>query len=66
MSNSLTALPAGFRKVVYVVLFILGIVFTCFQAADGDWYLFAGSLIASLASAMAAANTPPTRVVNRG
>jgi hypothetical protein len=59
MSNPLTdVLPANIRKYAYAVLFLAGLVFTAFQAADGDWVQLAGGLIVSLTGLLAASNTP--------
>lgn len=51
-------LPAKARKVLYAVLFVLGLAFSAYQASDGDWYEFAAGLVGALLGAMAASNTP--------
>lgn len=56
------------RAVCYAVLFVASLVFSLFQAADGDWLLFAGSLITSFLGLVATANasvTPTTGEVNK-
>lgn len=55
------ALPAGARKVIYVVLLIVAAVFSAFQAAQGDWVVFVGGVLTALTGLLAASNTPPTR-----
>lgn len=49
-------LPARVRQIAYAVLFVAALVFACYQAADGDWLVFAGSVITSLLGALAASN----------
>ena len=53
-------LSPGVRAVLYAVLFLAALVFSVYQAADGDWLLFAGSLITSLLGLVAASNASPT------
>lgn len=58
MNNPLTdVLPAKVRKYVYALLFVLALVWAAWQAADGDWYEFAGGLVVALLGAMATSNT---------
>ena len=58
MSTPLTdVLPEKYRKVAYAVLFVLALAFAAWQAAEGDWVEFAGSLVTALFSATAASNT---------
>lgn len=52
------ALPARVRQVAYAVLFVAALAFATYQAADGDWLVFAGSLVTALLGALAASNTP--------
>lgn len=49
--------PARYRKAAYAVLTLALLVFTLFQAADGDWSQFTGSLLAALVTGTATANT---------
>ena len=57
-TNPLTdVLPARVRQIAYAILFLAALVFACYQAADGDWLVFAGSLITALLGATAASNT---------
>lgn len=55
-------IPARYRKVVYAVIALAALVFGIWQASDGDWTVFVGSLLAALVTATAASNTdvPPT------
>lgn len=58
MPNPLTdALSPTVRKYAYAVLFVAALVFATYQAADGDWLVFAGSLVTALLGALAASNT---------
>lgn len=63
MENPLVnVLTPAVRKWLYALLFLAALVFSLFQAADGDWLVFAGSLITSLLGLVAASNasvTPP-------
>lgn len=45
------------RKYLYAILFVSALVFGIYQAADGDWELFAGSLITSFLGLLASSNT---------
>ena len=55
--NPLTdALPARVRQIAYAVLFVVALAFAAWQASEGDWTLFAGSLVTSLLGALAASN----------
>lgn len=57
MNSPLTAvLSPKARAYLYAVVFVLGLVFTAVQAADGNWLEAAASLIASLTSALAGSN----------
>jgi hypothetical protein len=51
-------LPAPIRRALYAILFVAALVFAAFQAADGDWLLFFGSLFPALLGLLAAGNTP--------
>lgn len=58
MTNPLTdVIPAAARKYVYAVLALAAIVWSCYQAADGDWVQLVGGLIVALTGATAASNT---------
>lgn len=50
------------RAVLYAILFVAALVFAIYQASDGDWLEFTGSLIASLLGLVAASNASPTPV----
>ena len=57
MTNPLTdAIPAKWRKVVYAVVFVLGLAVTAWQASDGNWKVALASLIASLVPLLAHGN----------
>ncbi len=61
-ANPLTdVLPARVRLYFYAALFVAALVFTAWQAADGDWAMFVGGLITALGGATAASNTPARR-----
>lgn len=53
-------LSPGVRAVLYAVLSVAALVFSIYQAADGDWKLFVGSLLTSLLTLIAASNASPT------
>lgn len=58
MSNPLTdVLPPKVRRIAYAVVFVAGLVFAAYQAADGDWAQLAGAVLVSLTSLLAASNT---------
>lgn len=52
------ALPPKVRKVLYAAAFVLLLAFSAYQAADGDWWEFAGTFLAALVPLLAASNTP--------
>lgn len=62
-NNPLTGiLPTKARKFLYAVLFVAALVYSIYQASDGDWGTFVGSLLTSLLGLLAASNvrhTPP-------
>lgn len=59
VSNPLNDLiPARYRKYVYALASLAAIVFTVWQASEGDWKTFVGGLFAVLVPALAASNTP--------
>lgn len=56
--NPLTDLiPAAARKYVYGVVALAALVFSIYQASEGDWGVFVGSLLAALVNALALSNT---------
>lgn len=58
MSNPLTdAIPDALRKRLYALAFLAALVFTVYQAADGDWKQFVGGLLSALVTLLAASNT---------
>lgn len=55
--NPLTnVLPPKVRLYFYAALFVAALVFSAWQAADGDWALFIGGVIGALGGATAASN----------
>lgn len=50
------------RGVLYAALFVAALVFSIYQASDGDWLVFIGSLITALLGLVAASNVSPTPV----
>ena len=57
MNSPLTdVLPGRVRQIAYAVLFVVALGFAAYQAAGGDWLVFAGSLVTSLLGALAASN----------
>ena len=59
MSNPLTDLiPARYRKYLYAVAFVAGIVLAAYQANGGDWRATVGYLIGAVLAALAHGNTP--------
>lgn len=52
-------IPSVARKYLYAILFLASLVWTIYQASDGDWSQFIGGLIVALTSATAASNTHP-------
>ena len=58
MTNPLfDVIPAKARKYVYAVLALVALVFTVYQASNGDWVQFVAGLVAALTGATAASNT---------
>lgn len=63
MNNPLVnVLTPTVRKWLYAVLFLVSLVFSLYQASEGDWLIFAGSLISSLLGLVAASNASVTPV----
>lgn len=50
--------PAPYRRKVYAVVALASLGFGLYQASEGDWALFVGSLLAALTTGTAASNTP--------
>jgi glucose dehydrogenase len=50
-------LPQKARKIVYAILFVAALVFAIWQASDGNWEIFVGSLLAALVGLLASSNT---------
>ena len=57
MNPIANVLPARVRQIAYAVLFVAALVFSVYQASDGDWVTFAGGLVTALLGAVAASNT---------
>lgn len=49
--------PAKYRKLVYALLTLAALIFGIYQATEGDWTLFIGSVLTALTSGTAASNT---------
>lgn len=57
--NLLTdVIPAKARKYVYAAVTLAALIWGAFEASQGDWRVFTGSLITALVTATAASNTP--------
>lgn len=57
-SNPLTDLiPAAARKYVYGIVALAAVVFSVWQASDGNWTTFIGGIISALVNALALSNT---------
>lgn len=52
-------LPRKVRLWVYLIVLVAMLVFTAFQAAEGDWLLFVLGLLGSFQSSLAAGNINP-------
>lgn len=55
-------LPAAARRYVYAVAALALLVFSLWQASQGDWAAFVSSLLATLVPLLAASNTTPQKV----
>ena len=63
MSNPLTdALSPKARKVLYAVVFLVGLAITAWQASDGNWKVAVGTFVASLVPLLAHGNVTPAQV----
>lgn len=58
MNNPLALLPPAVRLYVYVVLGVLFLAFTAWQASEGDWVKAVALFLGSLGFATASSNTP--------
>lgn len=59
-NNPLTdVLPNKVRKYVYALAFLALLVYSAFQAADGDLFEALGGFLTAFVPLMAASNTPP-------
>ncbi len=57
--NILTdVIPARYRRYVYAAVTLAALVWGAWEASQGDWQVFVGSLISALVTATAASNTP--------
>lgn len=56
--NVLTdVIPAKARRYVYAVVTLAALIWGAFEASQGDWRVFVGSVITALVTATAASNT---------
>lgn len=61
MNNPLTnVLTPKARAILYAVLFVASLGITAWQAAGGDWFLFAAGVVTTLFAATAASNASVT------
>lgn len=58
-------LPRKARLTIYLILFVAALAFSLWQAAQGDWLVFIGSLVTSLVGLLAAGNTTKSAAVNQ-
>lgn len=70
MNNPLTkflqSLPEKLRLAIYAVIFVGGIIFSVYQATDGDWkQTILGVLVLLFGGAMPASNTPVVKAKTR-
>ena len=56
----LTAIPAHWRRWIYAAAAIVLLVLSAWQAADGNWPMFAIKLLLAVAPIIAAGNVPPS------
>ena len=57
--NVLTdVIPARYRRYVYAVVTLAALIWGAWEASQGDWQVFVGTLIGALVTATAASNTP--------
>ena len=59
MSILTDVIPAKARKYVYAAVTLAALIWGAFEASQGDWRVFTGSLITALVTATAASNTTP-------
>lgn len=63
MSNPFTDIVSPeLRKALYLVAFMVALLISLWQAAEGDWLKFAASVASSLIPLLAASNTPTPEV----
>ena len=54
--NPFTVLPPVVRAYVYLLVFVVGLAFTAWQTAEGNWVEAVASLTGTLTSALAGSN----------
>lgn len=59
MNVLVDVIPAHARKYVYAAVTLAALVWGAYEASQGDWQVFTGTLIAALVTATAASNTSP-------
>lgn len=58
MNPLVDILPPQVRRSLYAIVFVAALIFGLWQASEGDWAEFVGSLLVSLVNLLAASNTP--------
>lgn len=53
----LNLIPARYRKAIYDLITLAAIAFGAWQASEGNWETFVGSLLTAITTRMASANT---------
>lgn len=51
-------IPARYRKYLYSLAALAALIFSVWQASEGEWKTFAAGLFATLVPLLAASNTP--------
>jgi hypothetical protein len=62
MKNPFEQVPAQWRLAAYCVLLVAATIWSCYQAADGDWDQFIGGVLTALINLMAASNVKKKQV----
>ena len=52
------AIPAKYRKLVYVLMALASLVVSAWTASNGDWNVFIGGLLSTIVNTLAASNVP--------
>ena len=57
MNPLVDLIPAKYRKYVYAIATAAALIFGVWQASNGDWTVFAASLVTALTTGLATSNT---------